>query len=75
MLAVTDTGDGLTLGPDRPIMKAPSGTVLEERREFQSAKPRTCRKAGRLGWEPGLSHFWSSVVQFNGGLAVAQGST
>ena len=38
-------------------MKASSGTVLEERREFRSARPRICRKVDRLGREPELSHF------------------
>ncbi len=42
-------------------MKVSSGTAPEGRREFRSARPRTRREVGRLGREPGLSHFWSSV--------------
>ena len=51
----------LIFGAGRPIMKVSSGTAPEGRREFRSARPRTRREVGRLGREPGLSHFWSSV--------------
>ncbi len=55
--SVAVSRNGLTFGTNYRIMKVSSSTVLEERREFRSARPRVRRKADRLGREPELSHF------------------